>query len=498
MNKFIITSILLLCNIFLLSAQKPILLKQNHIVNRTIKLLKKDKALRNAQFSFYAIDINSGETVAAHNHEMSLMPASTMKIISSATALEILGPKYRFKTTIEYDGTIDTVKKILYGNIYIKGSGDPSLGSKYFSSTSKKQFLNNWVDAIKKANIDSVDGYIIGDAQLYSEDMTPGTWAYEDVANYYGAGACGLTIYDNSYTIHFRSNKNNGGRTKITKIQPHIPNILFDNKVRASNKRYDNAYIFGTQYSNNRTIKGTIPKARSDFRIRGSIPNPSYFAAYELKKHLKKANIRTKYIATSIRQLKRNKIYTKKKRKILYTTLSPTYSEIMYKTNQKSINLFAEHFLNHVGLARYSMAQTDSGAKAIEQFWQKKGLDTEGFYLFDGSGLSRSNGVAAVHLVFILKYMKLKSRYFNDFYKSLPIAGKTGTLRSLCKGTVAQGNLRAKSGSIRRVRAYAGYVKTRSGRKLAFSMNISNYTCSSRSARKKLQSLMVAMAKLNI
>jgi D-alanyl-D-alanine carboxypeptidase/D-alanyl-D-alanine-endopeptidase (penicillin-binding protein 4) len=136
--------------------------------------------------------------------------------------------------------------------------------------------------------------------------------------------------------------------------------------------------------------------------------------------------------------------------------------------------------------------------KAIGDFWIKKGMDTEGFYIFDGSGLSRYNSVTPRQLVFVLNYMQNKSKNFNEFQKSLPIAGESGTLKSIGINTSAKGNVVAKSGSIGRVRAYTGYVTSKSGRTIAFSMNIANYNCSSSEAREKLTKLMVAMADFDL
>ncbi|MEA3452602.1 MAG: D-alanyl-D-alanine carboxypeptidase, partial [Bacteroidota bacterium] len=154
-------------------------LKYNN-VSKIVSELKKDKDMRNASVSFYAIDVNSNEIVAQLNKNLSMKPASTMKLFSSAAALETLGKNYRFKTEIVYTGKIDTATKTLHGNIIIIGGGDPTLGSKYFYSTKNKQFLVKWVKAIKDLGIEHIDGSIIADARKYSRDMIPPTWSWED------------------------------------------------------------------------------------------------------------------------------------------------------------------------------------------------------------------------------------------------------------------------------------------------------------------------------
>ena len=124
-------------------------------------------------------------------------------------------------------------------------------------------------------------------------------------------------------------------------------------------------------------------------------------------------------------------------------------------------------------------------------------MDTQGLSLHDGSGLSQYNAITPRQMVFLLKYMKLESGYFDDFYNSMAIAGETGTIRNMFKGTVAEGQLRAKSGTVNRVKAYAGYVKTKSGREIAFSMVVNNFSCKSREAKAKLEQLMIALAEFN-
>ena len=229
---------LYLCLLFLFlikfSYSQP-LKEQNHSVNKALSIIKNDTELKNAGVGFYAIDVNSGEIIAELNPDLALKPASTMKLITTATALEVLGANYKFETQLHYDGKIDTAKKILYGNIYIIGGGDPTLGSKYFVQTRAKQFLDDWTNAIKRLGIDSITGSIIGDASIYSWDIVPPTWAWEDMGNYFAAGACGLSVYDNFYTLFFRTSHKIGGKSRITKIEPIIPGLTFDNQVVSAN-----------------------------------------------------------------------------------------------------------------------------------------------------------------------------------------------------------------------------------------------------------------------
>jgi len=200
--------------------------------------------------------------------------------------------------------------------------------------------------------------------------------------------------------------------------------------------------------------------------------------------------------ATTVRRLSLKRKYQHTKRKDIYTTFSPELSEIIHTTNKISYNLYPEHFVNHIGKELLGTNDSESGTKAIEQFWAGKGMDTEGMFIYDGSGLTRYNFITPRQLTFLLKYMKNKGKYYKTFNESLPVAGKSGTLRRLCKGTNAQGNVRAKSGSISKVRAYSGYVSSLSGKEMAFAIMVNNYTCKDKEMRKMLEKLMINMADL--
>lgn len=477
--------------------KKP-LKNQEHLVNKALATFTKDKVLKNASIGFLAVDLKSNEVIAEFNPDLSLMPASTQKIITTAAALELLGTRHIFKTQIEYSGNIDTVNKVLNGNIYIKGGADPTLGSKYYDKKGEYKFISSWINSLKNNKIHKVNGHIIADASRYSTEITPPKFTWEDVGNYYGAGANGLTAFDNLYEIYFESPALPDKLTKITKVEPQIPNLEIQNEVLSSSVNKDEAFIFGAPYTYLHIIRGTIPKAKSEFTIKGAIPDPAYYLAWKFKNDLELAGVPAVKNATTIRLMELKGDTIKEKRHSLHITFSPSLTSIVNITNKRSINLYAEHLFNEIGLKLKKEGSNSAGREAIELFWKNKGMDTDGFHIYDGSGLSRFNSITAAQLVFILDYMKNKSKNYEAFYESLPVAGKSGTLRNIGKNTAAHGVVHAKSGSIGRVRAFAGYVTTKSGRELAFSINVANYNCSSYAIKKKMTDLMVAMANFNL
>ncbi len=492
--KTIVTFIVLFMLVPNLKGQFRPLVNKKHNINEQIKKLISYPDFNTAGFAFYAIDVNSGEVIAMHNPNMALKPASTQKLFSTATALELLGSDYQFQTLLQYTGYIDTSTRILHGDIIIKGGGDPTLGSKYFNQTKSKQFLSQWLKAVKALGIDSITGSIIGDAQIYSLDIVPPTWSWLNMGNYFGAGACGLSIYDNYYSIHFKTGIKPGDSTLITMVNPEIPQLVFDNGVFSDSIHFDNTNIFGAPYANNRYIRGSLPLGKTDFAIKGSTPDPAFLAAVEFFRAIKNGSIGIGGEATTKRRLSIQHAIVLKKAQTFDTLKSPILDSIIRLTNENSINHFAEHCLMQSALQLGVQAQVDSATKAIENFWKSKGMDIKGLLLNDGSGLSHYNLITPKQLVFLLQYMKNKSTNFNAFYNSLSIAGETGTLEHLCKNTSAQGNLRAKSGSLNLAKAYSGFVTSKSGREIAFSMVINNYSGSAYNATKQLEKLMVAIA----
>ncbi len=471
------------------------LYKRHHIVNKVLSEIVKDKDFKPACFSFFAIDSKTGQIVSFYNPDKALRPASNQKLITTATALELYGPDYKFETKLEYTGYIDTIMHILHGNIIIKGGGDPTLGSKYFDETKDHQFLTQWVRAVKNLGIDSVAGAVVADARIFSWDIVPVSWSWTNMGDYYGAGANGLSIYDDYYTIYYNTDSVIGDTAEIVKVVPEVPNLVFDNGVIADTVSDDESNILGAPYCNKRYLRGEIPLNETNFSVKGSLPDPAYFAAYEVERALKESGVKFTGKPSTIRLLKIDGKHFSSTLTEITTTFSPPLSEIITQTNIHSINLFAEHLLDLSGLKLIGRAQTELDAKAVMNFWKEKGMDIQGMALTDGSGLSQYNAVTPRQMVFLLNYMQ-KSPYFDVYYHSLPVAGQDGTMEGMFKGSAAEGNLRAKSGTIDRVKAYTGYVVSRSGRKIIFSMIVNNFSGKSKEARTKLEKLMIALAEL--
>lgn len=427
-------------------------------------------------------DLKTGETLLKSEPQLSLAPASVLKTVTTATALEVFGPDYRFTTTLSYSGTIKN--DTLFGNLQVIGGGDPTLGSKYFPES--EPFLKKWTEAIQGLKIKNIHGSLILDAGIYEQQMIPNTWIWEDMGNYYGAGACGLTVFDDLYEIHLDSPAQADQPTKITGISPEIPNLDLKNEVLSSDINSDQAYVFGSPLETKRIMRGTIPKGKTDFIVKASVPDPSALLASLFRKELANAGI-------SISG--ENKFEKATAGEPITETKSPPLSEIISVTNHESVNLFAEHFLKHLAWKATGLGATKGGCKFVEQFWKEKGIDLSGFFMNDGSGLSRFNAVTPIQLLSILNYMHNKSQYASVFESSLPTAGN-GTLYMFNPQEFPDDCLHAKSGSMTRVRCYAGYLKTISGRQLSFVFMLNNFSCTQTEAIRKIKEALLKLRQL--
>ena len=440
--------------------------------------------LANASIGITVSDNKTNEMLIESKPQLSLVPASILKTITTATALEVFGPDFRFQTTLSYSGTVrnDT----LIGDLQIIGGGDPTLGSEYFPES--KPFLEEWVKALQEKHIKVITGNLILDATIYESQTIPNTWIWEDIGNYFGAGASGISVFDNIYKIHLKSEDVSGKPTKVTGINPEVPNLELTNEVLSSDSKSDQAYVFGSPEDNKRAIRGTIPKNQSDFVVKASVPNPAALLASEFRKILSGNGISV----SGVNKYEKVKNGSSNQLSVIQ---SPPLRDIIRVTNHESVNLFAEHFLKHLAFQKTGLGTTEDGCKFIIQFWKDKGLDMTGFFMNDGSGLSRFNAITASQIVSVLNYMKTKSAYADDFYQSLPAAGG-GTLSKFSPQDFPNECLRAKSGSMTRVRCYAGYLTTVSGRQLSFAIMLNNFSCSQSESFRKIEELLGELRKL--
>jgi D-alanyl-D-alanine carboxypeptidase/D-alanyl-D-alanine-endopeptidase (penicillin-binding protein 4) len=424
-------------------------------------------SLRTANISVFIKDMKTGKVIAEHRANQAAIPASTMKVITTATALELLGAGFTYETILSYDGTLDT-SGTLNGNVYIVGSGDPTLGS---SKMGDSGFLKKWVTALQQAGIKKINGNIIGDDSRFDNEGANSKWTWDDIGNYYAPGIWGIAYRDNTVAVTFQSGAP-GSTPAIIRQQPQVPGMTIDNFVTSTKTTSDNAYFFGSPKSLNRVVRGEIPANRPSFVVRAELPNPALLLAQDVRAALTAEGIEVSGGALDQEMYQRGRLLAPVTRTTLYTHTSLPLSEIIKEANQKSNNFYTEQIFKSLSLSKHPVATNQRSIELVRQFWRSKGLDTTGLFMEDGSGLSPANAVSARFFTELMHYMYQQSTNNDAFVKSLAVAGKVGTLAGFLKNTPLDGKLIGKSGTISRVRAYTGYITN--NREWAFTVLVNN------------------------
>lgn len=481
-NKIVLLC-LLLCLHLLAGAQTP----------APVKWLLQAPYMRGASFSLVVKDVQEEKTVYSYDTDRLQSPASVLKTVATATALEILGEDYRYPTTLEYDGILES--GTLEGNLYIKGSGDPSLGSSHFAPGQNK-FLSTWIAALQKAGIKHITGSVISDESIFDTEGVSIKWLREDMGNYYAPGSYGISIFDNMYKLSLQTGAA-GTRPVLKGTEPDIPFIRFKNYLKAAPVSSDSAYIIGAPLDDVRYLYGVLPANREAYVLKGDIPDPALYLARYLTDQLQQKGIRVDGSPSCYRIEVEENRWKKGERKEIVTTYSPTLREIASVCNHVSHNLYADALVKTVGL-QYKPRRNEMissfgrGVQVVKEYWEKKGLDVFPLRMNDGSGLAPADKVSAGFMGELLVYMATESAVSDAFIASLPQAGIEGSVRNFLKGSKLQGKAHLKSGGITGVRSYAGYI-TKDGKTYAVAVFSNNYSCPMSRMTRALEKLLLQL-----
>ncbi len=446
------------------------LVAQGNLVSEFEKLLD-DQRLDGAWVSACFLNQKTGEAIMEHNADLVVSPASSMKVVTTHAALNILGPEHQFKTELITSGVLSP-DGTLNGNLIIRGYGDPTLGSPNFKQS---DFMQDWLLAIRNAGIRAIEGSLVVDDLYFEGTPVVGSTSIEDGGNYYATGVYGINLYDNTCKLFLSSPEMAGELTTLVKVEPSLPGVEFLNYVESSDQRGDNAYIYGQPYDKQRVIRGTIPKNRKSFEIKGAIPDPAAVLANEFKNKCELKGIRISEGVNVLRSLE-----TFENEQVIHTSFSPKLSEIVYLTNRKSINLYAAALVKHLGMKERGVGSFKVGAEVIESYWKDFGIDVTGLQIEDGSGLSRTNFITTRQLARTAGYVSKKSE--DAFQKSLrPYAGRSKLL--------------VKSGYIERVRSFTGRITLTDGTKASFSIVLNNFNCTASQSRQVLEGFLKAITQ---
>lgn len=426
----------------------------------SIDILLQHPVTATANITLLVQDLHSGEIIDSYRPKNVAPPASVMKLLPTATALETLGADYRFSTYIEYSGTIEA--GVLHGDLYVRGTGDPTLGSQ---KVGDRNLLNRWVRAVREAGIRTIDGRVIADLSYFDADAINPGWIWEDIGNYYAPGVYALSYMDNTMNVILRS----GPIGSIAEVQytvPEVPGVRFDNHIRCTSITHDGAFVHGAAYNYTRYLTGSVPSNKGSFGVQGDLPNPGLLLVQHFTQKLEENGV--KVTAEPTYQSEADAV----SRTLLYTWQSPPLAEIIMETNVHSNNMYAECLFRTFG-SRYSLPCTIHNSADFEKdYWLRRGVDIRSARIVDGCGLAPQDALSAETLVQLLTYM-YRSKNSDAFYASLPVSGQTGTLKMLLKDTELDGKVHAKSGTIAATKNFAGYIELPNGRTWVFAVMVS-------------------------
>lgn len=452
-----------------------VLAAQNTAVFRT-------KAYEHASVSVCVLDLATNKTVAQYNPQQAVTPASVLKLLTTGAALELLGPDFRFETKVLASGSIQG--GTLSGDLHVLGGGDPTLGSRQVGGN-PEAFLNEWVKSIQAAGINRIQGRILADPGAYDDEGVSPYWLWEDIGNYYATGVYGLNVFDNSFKLELQSGVV-GTRPEILGATPSVPGLTIDNRLSAADNDLDSAYLYGAPYQNDMRLFGTMPANRARFTIRGQLPDPANYLAYRLKEACIRAGITVDGEALSTRTLAQKPDLPER---VICTTKSVPLSQIVRVIHEKSDNFYTECLLRQLaGSSSDRPATARNGLRAVRKFWEGKGLDLHGLYLYDACGLSPNNRIPAALLAQVLRRMSSNA----VFVQSLPLAGVEGTVSSFLNGTHLEGKLRLKSGSNQVVNSYAGYYR-RGGKNLVVVLMVNHAEGTRYQIRKDMETFLLSL-----
>ncbi len=452
------------------------------IAKATVALLD-NELLRNATIALAVVDVATGQIIESHQATRSQVPASLMKLTTTSTALAALGSGFRFQTDLCYSGRI--VDGELQGDIVIVGGGDPTLGAgRPAQALDLDGILKRWVGAVQAVGIRRIAGRVIADESLLPGAEPPPSWGWDDIGNYYGAGAGGLNIHENFYTVRLQRSSQIGNRPIITGTEPTNIPIRWTNELSsAGSGSGDQSFIFGAPGSNDRVIRGTIPIGKGLYGVKGALPNPALSAATWLQDALKQSGIQVlgdpatspAHVVTSGQ---------------LDTYYSPTLGAIAQVTNYSSVNLYAEAIYNALGTRWNTVGDGEATGDRLIAYWLDRGVPSEGWAQVDGSGLATANLITPLQLAQVLR-----KSVGAGIRETIPKVGSEGTVGRLLRNDPRADRLRAKSGTLARVRAFAGFAQRADGSEVAYVIVANNFTSRGGDIRRVLGDWMAALVE---
>ena len=422
----------------------------------------------NAVWGVQIKSLDSGRLLYSRNASTLMMPASNMKIVTLAAAAETLGWDYRFKTTLETTAPIEG--GVLKGDLIVRGSGDPTINTRNARAAA---VFDEWAAALRAAGITRIDGAIAGDASAFDSRGLGQGWAWDYLEAGYAAPVGALEYNENIATVSIRPGAKPGAAAELQLVPGTGLGLLYHVVTGEPGSR--TAISLERRTSDNYLdVSGSIAADATAVTREVAVVSPTKYFAQACLLALTERGIPV--VRPAIDLAERPPDAIDQPRRVLHETLSPPLRDIATTMMKASQNLYAETLLKAIGAAKAQRGTSAAGRTAASEVFTAWGIPENAYVQADGSGLSRYGYVTPAMVVTLLERLHRDPRHRDAFVATLPIAGKDGTISTRMRATRAEGNAVAKTGSISNARALSGYVRTRDGELLAFSILANNFT----------------------
>jgi D-alanyl-D-alanine carboxypeptidase/D-alanyl-D-alanine-endopeptidase (penicillin-binding protein 4) len=472
-----------------------------------IEEIVRQPALEPGFFAVKIVSLDTGLVIYEQGANKFVRPASNMKLYTVAAALDRLTPDYHFMTSVYAKERPEDGK--IKGDLIVYGRGDPSFAAR-FNNGDYFKGINDLADRIVTAGVKRVKGDLVGDESWFNGAPLGSGWEWDDLLWSYGAQVSALTVNDNSIDLTIKPGEKVGAPVVIISGPPATFMTIANRATTGPRGSKSDLNIYRGVGANTLEITGTAPIGDNGFTGGAAIPDPALAFVSMLRDALIKRGVKIDGRVRSVDARSGASIIPNPTSAITQTInvppqpppveiagiQSPPFSLIASHTLKPSQNLYTEIILRTLGkLNSVSASQTneEAGLIVVRNFLRQAGASESDLALNDGSGLSRNDMITANATVHLLTFMS-KHRYFAQFRDALPIAGVDGTLRTRMKGTPAEGNLRAKTGSLSSVASLSGYVTTAAGEHLVFSMMLNNYPDAAALRRDSIDAIAVLLA----
>jgi D-alanyl-D-alanine carboxypeptidase/D-alanyl-D-alanine-endopeptidase (penicillin-binding protein 4) len=446
------------------------------------------------EWGLLIVDAESGETLYQQNADRYFVPASNMKLFTTALALAKLGQEFRFHTTLETSGAISS-GGVLTGNLVLVGRGDPNLSNRKFPYQLKEEFdgppekaVAELADALVAKGVKEISGDVIGDDSYFPRERYPNGWEIDDMVWEYGAAISSIVVDDNTVTLTLTPGEQPGSPVQAA-VNLATPDFLVENDVVTSASDVKSDLTLTREPGSSLVlVKGTMPAKGAPRKLVLAIEEPAQHAAAVLKRLLEERGVKISGVARARHETTK----TQEDPSVLAEHVSVPLGDAIKLINKISQNLHTEMLLRTVARRNGVWATPDDLMKVPQDFYASAGITPDDVIQTDASGLSRHDLVTPRAIVTLLAFAQ-KQLWFEAYYASLPVAAVDGTLEDRMKNTPAAGRIHAKTGSVEHVRTLSGFSETPGGRRLIFSFLSNNQGGKSHEALDALTGLCVAM-----